>query len=206
MDIFSKIKEYIKNFNLQKFNFNSKLAVNLIIIFAVGICFILIADFYNDLNIGAPAGQSNENKGAAESQISTEKSGDVAELEKRLTDILGKIQNAGKVTVMITLKTGTEIIPAKDESISDKTTNENDTEGGTRTINEKNTSDQIVFMNDQGGTSKPLVLKEVNPEIKGVIIVAEGAKDPKVKLKLTEAVQTVLDVPAYRVSVFESNK
>ncbi|HYE09682.1 MAG TPA: stage III sporulation protein AG, partial [Patescibacteria group bacterium] len=75
-----------------------------------------------------------------------------------------------------------------------------------RTINEKNTSDQVVFMNDQGGTSKPLVLKEVNPDIKGVIIVAEGAKDPKVKLQLTEAVQTVLDVPAYRVSVFESNK
>ena len=107
---------------------------------------------------------------------------------------------------MITLKSGSEIIPAKDESITDKTTDEKDVEGGTRAINEKNTSDQVVFMNEQGGTSKPLVLKEINPEIKGVIIVAEGANDPRVKLQLTEAVQTVLDVPAYRVSIFESNK
>lgn len=205
MDIFSKLKEFFKQFNLQKLNLNSKLAANLIIILALGVGFILVADFYKELNFGIEVKQSNEDIGQEVRQSSASQLDEVTELENRLTDILSKIQDAGKVTVMITLKTGTEIIPAKDETVSDKTTNENDTEGGTRTINEKNTSEQVVFMNDQGGTSKPLVLKEINPEIKGVIIVAEGAKDPKVKLKLTEAVQTVLDVPAYRVSVFESN-
>jgi stage III sporulation protein AG len=206
VDLFTKIKEQLSKFNLQKLNFNSKLVTNLIIILAVGIGFILVSDFYKDLNIGGAATENTDRANLAGSQNQSNKLDDVSEIENRLVEILSEIQNAGKVSVMITLKTGTELIPAKDESVSDKTTNEKDMEGGTRTINEKNTSDQVVFMNDQGGTSKPLVLKEVKPDIKGVIIVAEGAKDPKVKLQLTEAVQTVLDVPAYRVSVFESKK
>lgn len=206
MDLFTKLKEQLKKFNLQKLNFNSKLVTNLVIILAVGIGFILVSDFYKDLNLGGGATDNTDRTNITESQSSTNKPDDVTDIENRLVGILSEIQNAGKVSVMITLKTGTELIPAKDESISDKTTNEKDMEGGTRTINENTTSDQVVFMNDQGGTSKPLVLKEIKPDIKGVIIVAEGAKDPKVKLQLTEAVQTVLDVPAYRVSVFESNK
>lgn len=204
MDFFSRLKEMLKKFNIQKLNLNSKLATNLIVILAIGIGIILISDFYSDLN-RSDSVQEKEPTATGQTQ-KKEESDYVRNLENQLSTVLSQIDGAGKVSVMITLKTGTEIIPAKDETISDKTTNEKDTEGGTRIINEQNTSDKVVFMNEQGGASEPLVLKEINPQIKGVIIVAEGAKDPKVKLKLTEAVQTVLDVPAYRVSVFESNK
>ncbi len=203
MDFFSKLKEQLKKFNFQKLSLNPKLVTNLIIILAVGIGFILISDFYSDLSGDKTEKISTDTTSVVESQ----ETGDtefVEEMENQLSLILSQIQGTGKVSIMITLKTGTEIITAKDETISDKTTNEKDKEGGIRTINEQNTSDKVVFMNEQGGTSKPLVLKEINPEIKGVIIVAEGAKDPKLKLKLTEAVQTVLDVPAYRISVFSS--
>jgi stage III sporulation protein AG len=206
VDLFEKLKEKLKSFNLQKLNLNSKLVTNLVIILAVGIVLILVSDFYKDLNPAGTTSPNTDNTNITNNQSSDSKSDAVVELENRLTEILSKIQNTGKVSVMITLKSGSEIIPAKDESITDKTTDEKDVDGGTRAINEKNTSDQVVFLNNQGGTSQPLVLKEINPDIKGVIIVAEGAKDPRVKLQLTEAVQTVLDVPAYRVSVFESNK
>lgn len=206
MDLFEKLKEKLKKFNLQKLNLNSKLVTNLVIILAVGMVLILVSDFYRDLNLSGAATQDTGNTSITDNQSNISEINAVTELEDRLTEILSTIQDSGKVSVMITLKSGSEIIPAKDESITDKTTDEKDVEGGTRAINEKNTSDQVVFLNDQGGTSKPLVLKEINPDIKGVIIVAEGAKDPKVKLQLTEAVQTVLDVPAYRVSVFERNK
>lgn len=206
MDLLEKLKVKLKKFNLQKLNLNSKLVTNLVIILAVGMVLILVSDFYRDLNLSGAATQDTGNTSITDNQSNISETNAVTELEDRLTEILSTIQDTGKVSVMITLKSGSEIIPAKDESITDKTTDEKDVEGGTRAINEKNTSDQVVFLNDQGGTSKPLVLKEINPDIKGVIIVAEGAKDPKVKLQLTEAVQTVLDVPAYRVSVFERNK
>lgn len=205
MDFFKKLKEQFNKFKPQKLNLNSKLMINIIIILALGVGFILVSDFYKDLSLSNPAPQDSGSGSVSEPKSSG--SSDYATgLEGRLTSILSEIQNAGKISVMITLKTGTELIPAKDESVSDKTTNEKDMEGGTRTITEKSTSDQVVFKNNQGGTSEPLVLKEINPEIKGVIIVAEGAKDPKVKQELSNAVQTVLDIPAYRVSVFESNE
>lgn len=203
MDFFSKLKEQLQKYNFQKLSLNSKLVTNLIIILAVGIGFILVSDFYNDLN-GDKRGNSQNTIEAVESQ-NTSETEFVEKMENDLSLLLSQIKGAGKISIMITLKTSAEIITAKDETISDKTTNEKDNEGGTRTINEQSTSDKVVFMNEQGGNSKPLVLKEINPEIKGVIIVAEGAKDPKIKLELTKAVQTGLDVPAYRISVFERN-
>jgi stage III sporulation protein AG len=205
VDFFSKLKEQFNKLKPQKLNLNSKLVINLAVILALGIGFILVSDFYKDLRLSDAAPPDRDSSPVSE-QRRTGSSDYVTALEERLTGILSKIQHTGKVSVMITLKTGTELIPAKDESVSDKTTNEKDMEGGTRTIAEKSTSDQVVFKNNQGGASEPLVLKEINPEIKGVIIVAEGAQDPKVKQELSNAVQTVLDIPAYRVSVFESNK
>lgn len=195
-----KISDWIKN-NLQFMNFNKKTISNLFIILCLGIALIIVADFYKDF---LPANKKANQQYKITDQNSTKKEY-VNELEDQLSEILGLVQDSGRVSVMITLKSTSEIVPALDKTSSDKVTNENDTEGGTRIINETNTQDKVVFMNEQGGNSKAFVIKELNPEIKGVIVVAEGAKNPKVKLKLSEAVQTVLDIPAYRVSILERN-
>lgn len=195
-----KILNWLKN-KLQYKNFNKKTISNLIIVLCLGIALIIVADLYKDF---FPSNKRATNEYKITDENITKKEY-VNELEDQLSEILSLIQDSGRVSVMITLKSTSEIVPALDKTSSDKVTNENDTEGGTRIINETNTQDKIVFMNEQGGNSKALVVKELNPEIKGVIIVAEGAKNPKVKLKLSEAVQTVLDIPAYRVSILERN-
>ena len=207
MKLLEWLKDKLKKENLQKLNLSKKTTANLIIVFCVGLALILIADFYKDIRTGRNAEESIYNEGT-QTEIGTIKDTApdyVSGLENDLSSILSKIQGAGRVSVMITLNGGTEIIPAKDESISDKVTNEKDTSGGTRIINEKATDDKVVFTAAQGGNSKPLIIKEINPEIKGVIVVAEGAEDSKVKLKISQAVQTVLDIPAYRVTVYERN-
>ncbi|HYE09685.1 MAG TPA: stage III sporulation protein AG [Patescibacteria group bacterium] len=207
MKLLEWLKDKLKKENLQKLNLSKKTTANLIIVFCLGLALILIADFYNDMRAGKTAedGINNGDTQIEEGIADNTAPNYVRSLENDLSSILGKIQGAGRVSVMITLNGGTEIIPAKDESISDKVTNEKDTSGGTRVINEKATDDNVVFTAAQGGNSKPLILKEINPEIKGVIVVAEGAKDSKVKLKISRAVQTVLDIPAYRVTVYERN-
>lgn len=42
------------------------------------------------------------------------------------------------------------------------------------------------------------------PEIRGVIVVADGAKDPRLRYELSSAVQTALGIPAYKVKVISS--
>ena len=109
--------------------------------------------------------------------------------EARLDESLSKIYGAGKVKTMITYECGVEYVPAFSE---DKQT----TTGldGNRNTTEKNT---IVM---SGG--KPVILKEIEPKVKGVIVVAEGARDARVKLELYQAVMTLLGVESSDIEIF----
>lgn len=188
---------------------NKKLYTNLVILLCMGVALIIVANFYNEITYKnrVSLNEASENKNENSNTGYSIRDDDYGlEIEKQLSAILSKISDAGKVSVMITYKSGKELVTQKDNSRVDKVIDEKDTDGGTRVTNESSIDDKTVMVNQQGGSSQPVVVKEINPEIKGVIVVAEGAKYSKVKLKISEAVQTVLDIPAYRVTVLETNK
>ncbi|AKL95296.1 stage III sporulation protein AG [Clostridium aceticum] len=122
-------------------------------------------------------------------------------VEHRLKEILQKIQGVGEVEVMVTFEMGTEIIPASNTTKSTDTTEEKDSGGGTRVVASENITETVVVANEGNG-HKPLVLKEIKPQVNGVIVVAEGAENIEVKVKLYEAVKTVLQVPGHKVEVY----
>ncbi|MCC5909941.1 MAG: stage III sporulation protein AG [Clostridiaceae bacterium] len=122
-------------------------------------------------------------------------------VEYRLKKILENIRGAGEVEVMITFEMGSEIIPASNTTRSTDTTEENDSGGGTRVIESESITETVVVSNDPG-ENRPLVLKEIKPQINGVVVVAEGADDIEVKANLYNAVRTVLQVPGHRVQVY----
>lgn len=123
------------------------------------------------------------------------------DIETQLTSILSSIQGAGKISVMVTLETGIEIITASDTNKSNTITEEDDGQGGKRRIAEDNISETTVTITENGNT-KPIILKKNYPSIKGVIVVSQGAVIPEIKRDLSEAVQTVLGIPANRVKVY----
>jgi len=125
--------------------------------------------------------------------------------EIRLEQALSSIKGAGKVEVMITYKSGKEIVPAFSSVESTTVTQEEDNNGGTRSINQTDINTQPVTISNSEG-SEPLVLKEVEPEIKGVIVIAEGADDIRVKLELLKATQIALGVKSNQVEVFVMEK
>jgi len=121
--------------------------------------------------------------------------------EQRLKEILSSIKGAGQVEVMITYSSGKEIIPAMNTVESTTITEEEDNNGGTRRINQTDKNFHPSTYNDSEGT-KPIILKEVEPEIKGVIVIAQGAEDIRVKMELMRAVQVALGVKPNQVEVF----
>ena len=121
--------------------------------------------------------------------------------EQRLKEILSAIKGAGQVEVMITYNSGKEIIPAMNTVESTTVTEEEDNNGGTRKINQTDKNFQPSTFNDSEG-SKPIILKEVEPEIKGVIIISQGAEDIRVKMELMKAVQVALGIKPNQVEVF----
>lgn len=117
----------------------------------------------------------------------------VTGLENKLSNVLSDLKGAGNISVMITLESyGETIIAEKKES---KTITNGDT--STTTI-----ISEPIMISGSGGYS-PIVLSEGLPKIKGVIVISSGASDAFVRLRIIEAVQTLLSVSSQNIQVFE---
>jgi len=124
-----------------------------------------------------------------------------ADLEARLQEVLSCIRGAGRVSVMITYDTGREIVPAMSTSINSNGSETDD--GEKRSSSEQRTeSTEPATLSGSGGNS-PIVLKEIEPVVRGVIVVADGAADVAVRMDLQRAVRAVLDIPLSQIEVFE---
>jgi hypothetical protein len=70
--------------------------------------------------------------------------------------------------------------------------------------------DVMITYDAEPQAAQTLALSAPTPEaaeqVRGVMVVAEGAADLKVRLELARAVQTVLSVPASKVDVFQMQK
>lgn len=122
------------------------------------------------------------------------------EMARALEGILEHIDGISKVRVFITYTSGKEGVYALSGDESSRSTLEQDREGGTRQIDETTRSQNQVILRDGGGGEKALLLKEKMPEIKGVLVVAKGAEDSRLRLKVMRAVQSVLNLPLHRIA------
>jgi stage III sporulation protein AG len=125
-------------------------------------------------------------------------------LERDLKSILSKIEGVGNVEVLITLNSDEEVVAAMDVVQSSTTTNEKDSNGTVREVVQTESNNKIVTSQNLSGQNAPIVLKRLMPEIRGVIVVADGAKDPRLRYEISSAVQTALGIPAYKVRVISS--
>ena len=112
--------------------------------------------------------------------------------EERLEAILEKIDGAGDVSVMITYHSTVTY----DVAYERKETSSERSEEVTRS-----SEDSVITA---GG--EPLIKGEVYPKVKGVVIIAEGAADVRIKKSLTDATVAALDVATFKVWVLEGKE
>jgi len=113
----------------------------------------------------------------------------VSEQEQRLEKILSEIGGAGKVRVMLTLKSGAEQILAE---------NSRERSDGDRTGESEFSA---VTVSTGSGTTDTVTVKYLYPEYLGAVIVAEGAGNSAVRLKIKEAVSAATGLGASRIVV-----
>ncbi|HHW21993.1 MAG TPA: hypothetical protein GXX26_03800 [Clostridiaceae bacterium] len=118
----------------------------------------------------------------------------VADIERRLAEILSKVEGAGKVSVMVFADTGGEQVPAYNNEMD--TRNQERADGKSSEISETR---QLVL----SGNEEPIILKVIIPQIQGVVVVAEGADDILIKTQLNNAVCTLLGIPEHRVQILK---
>lgn len=125
--------------------------------------------------------------------------------EERLREILSGIEGAGKVDVMITYEASSEVVTAQSVDKQTSIITETDASGKNKRSETVIENQEPVTVQDSDGDSA-LVLVEKEPLVRGVIVVAEGAGNIKVRMDLLKAVQTALQVSSDKVEVFEMNK
>ena len=105
----------------------------------------------------------------------------IAIMENKIASVVGKIEGCGNVTVAISHDANEEKVYAYETEKSPSGTE---------------TTTVATFKGE------PLVIKTLPPNILGVVIVAEGADNPIIKMKIKEVVVTLLDVDVSKVQVF----
>lgn len=118
------------------------------------------------------------------------------QLISELSTILGQIEGAGYIKVSITLSSDGAKTYLSNLSEEKNEVKETDQQGGKKeSLEVKNTRELAV------SSGNPLLIESKFPNVTGVLVVAEGARDPVVKEKILTAAATLLNIPAHRVSV-----
>lgn len=165
----------------------------LIIAGIAGIALIFLSDFW-------PAGQSTQTSAAAET-TNAEYAG---QLEQKLSVLIGNISGVGKSEIMVTLENGVEYVYANEErKVTDKT---EDISDSTQRIQQSNDVEQnVITVDDADGGKKALVRTQIEPQVKGVVVVCEGGDQELVQQRVTNAVTTALNITSKRVCVTKLN-
>ena len=119
----------------------------------------------------------------------------------KLKNILSKIQGVGQVEVFINYSESSEVIPMYNENSQTSLTEETDTSGGVRKIQETDTQKEIIYQEDSG-SKEVITQKVIEPKIEGAIITAEGAGDVNVKTNIIQAVEATTGLATHKIQVF----
>mgnify|MGYP001110890799 CR=1 FL=1 len=123
-------------------------------------------------------------------------------LEENLEDILSKIAGVGKVKVLVTYSETSEVVAMYNEKNTLNNTEETDTNGGVRKIEQTDTDKEIIY-EEKNGQKTPITQKVIMPKIEGAIVTAEGASNPAIKTNIIQAVSAATGISTYRIQVFE---
>lgn len=185
---FDGILQKIKNF-AQKTIKSKKFQIA----FAVFAFVLIFVIFYGSVNKAKDTETKTETKTTETSSTSGAINEFSSGVEKRLKNLISSIGGVGKVEVFVSVDASPQIVIA--EEIEEKTV----TSGSTTTTTVKKSP---VIVKD-GSSSTTIVLNEVSPNILGIVVVAEGADNAKIKLKILNAIKALYEIDSNRIEIIE---
>ena len=172
----------------------------LLIIAACGVILIILS-FPTDEKKTSTT--TNDSAGDNHVQMSLELSNDeyCEQLEKRLEELLSKIDGISDVKVMITLKCTSESVVLSEVSYEKSDKKSTGNAGAVSEENSYKNNSTVVYEKDAKGNEIPYVVKENVPQIEGIAVVAKGGDDAKNILKITNVLQALFNIDAHKISV-----
>ena len=183
-------------FNIFKDNQKLKYAVNIFILLVI-ISLILKLDTFK-------ISESKDEKPVLHSSENQDMTADdyVYSLEKRLENILLKIESMESVDVMIYTKNTPEMKPVYDENTSSETNIETGSGGTKREVKRETRQNQVI----RGNNNQVVERYYEYPEIVGVLVVAKYNGNKDIYTILTNCVKTLLDINLNDIEIILSNR
>lgn len=174
----------------------------LIMIFLAGILLLVLSiPSFTKTDTGS---ETADSAGAARAQNESSTESDYTKrMEEKLTDILSEVEGIGEIKVMITLKASKEKVALKDSPYTEEIDTQEDGAGGTKESKSVTREDETVMISDGSGQSQPYVVKETEPKVEGILVLAQGGDNSKLINEIVEAVQVLFDVPSHKIKVMK---
>ncbi len=158
------------------------------------------------LVIAMPSGSSTQKETEQQASVAQTEYADAhpdqaRALEERLEEILSHVSGLGKTEVMITLKSDGKKLVEKDVEHSEGKEEAGTQEGAVSSSQSNNES--TVYQKDAQGNEIPYVTEELEPEIEGVLVIAQGAGNASASAEITEAVMALFGVEAHKIKVMK---
>ena len=183
---------------------NKKKIENLVFFIIILIITIVIINIiWNDKNTSKNVKEVDTNKKlATTNQVQVEQVSKEDTLSQKLEAILSQIQGVGEVKVFINYSESSEVVAMYNENSKSSTTEETDTSGGIRKVQETDSQKDIIYQ-ENNGTKTPMTKKVIEPKIEGAIITAKGANNIDVKTNIIQAVEASTGLASHKIQVFE---
>ena len=183
---------------------NKKKIENLVFFIIILIITIVIINIiWNGKNTSKNVKEVDTNKKlATTNQVQVEQVSKEDTLSQKLEAILSQIQGVGEVKVFINYSESSEVVAMYNENSKSSTTEETDTSGGIRKVQETDSQKDIIYQ-ENNGTKTPMTKKVIEPKIEGAIITAKGANNIDVKTNIIQAVEAATGLATHKIQVFE---
>ncbi len=179
-----------KNKKIHEFLLKDKCKKIILCVGVLGIALIFISEFF----------KTNKTKKVTASPASSTCEY-VSQLENNLKELISSIKGAGNTKVLVTLENSEETVYATEEKKNKEATE--DTSDGQ--MSKKRESDdcekKYITIRDADGSERALSVTQIQPTVKGVVVVCDGGDIPEVQQKITDAIKTALNITSKRVYV-----
>jgi len=179
-----------------KFNINEKNKKTLIVLGLFAGIVLIILSFFSASNSSGkykdPAGNIKSNL------IITDTETYISALERKLCELLKRVNGVSEPFVMLTLDSSSEYIYASKQSVKESSSKDGE-------IIQKDIQKDIILYEDEKKSKSPILVKEIQPKIKGVAVICRGISDSNTQLKIINLVSTALNIPANKVYVLSAD-
>jgi len=130
--------------------------------------------------------KQEKSESISETAADTEELDYESQMEQKLEELLGSVDGIGRVRVMLTYEGTGEKRVEKDRF---------------QTADESR--EETVYEEDGSRGKAPYVISETNPKVTGVLVIAEGGGNSRIKQEILEAAQALFGIEAHKIKIMK---